>query len=360
MAYQPNPDPATQTTLALIKAKTDNIPPLGQALAAASVPVILPSATVTTLTPPAAITGFATSAKQDTLLTELQLKADLTETQPVSLASVPSHAVTNAGTFAVQADTELPAAAALADGVSSVNVEPRVAADMQGLRSDGTANSDRAILSKMQDVDSGAGTEYAVGVSKRVAASGGSIAETYAAGAVAPGTQRMTLGSDDPAVTALQIIDNMVSGSGVNISQINGVAPLMGNGVTGTGSPRVTIASDTSSNTSPFYMRSPFSTRADTFTTTANGTTVNVATTPMKFFGIQVTQTGAVTSWDVRLEGSLDNVSFSTILTHTNVTGSGAVLWLTTPAPSLYFRSRCSGLVLGAGTNVIATILGQD
>lgn len=47
--------------------------------------------------------GAATSAKQDTLLAELQLKADLTETQPVSLASVPSHAVTNAGVFAVQA-----------------------------------------------------------------------------------------------------------------------------------------------------------------------------------------------------------------------------------------------------------------
>jgi hypothetical protein len=46
--------------------------------------------------------ALATSAKQDLLLTELQLKADLTETQPVSLATVPSHAVTNAGTFAVQ------------------------------------------------------------------------------------------------------------------------------------------------------------------------------------------------------------------------------------------------------------------
>jgi len=51
---------ATQTTLAEIKAKTDNIPALGQALAAGSVPVILPAATITTLTPPAAITGFAT------------------------------------------------------------------------------------------------------------------------------------------------------------------------------------------------------------------------------------------------------------------------------------------------------------
>src|SRR4051812_30261312 len=30
----------------------------------------------------------------------------------------------------------------------------------------------------------------------------------------------------------------------VNVAQVNGVTPLMGNGVTGTGSPRVTIASD--------------------------------------------------------------------------------------------------------------------
>src|SRR3990167_9024873 len=52
-------DFATQTTLALIKAKTDNIPAQGQALAAASTPVVLPATQITTLTPPAAITGFA-------------------------------------------------------------------------------------------------------------------------------------------------------------------------------------------------------------------------------------------------------------------------------------------------------------
>jgi hypothetical protein len=58
---------ANQTTgnssLSSIDGKT---PALGQALAAASVPVILPSATITTLTPPAAITGFATAANQAT------------------------------------------------------------------------------------------------------------------------------------------------------------------------------------------------------------------------------------------------------------------------------------------------------
>src|SRR2546423_98170 len=53
---------ATEATLLLVKARTDNIPPVGQALAAASTPVVLPAAQITTLTPPAAITGFALDA----------------------------------------------------------------------------------------------------------------------------------------------------------------------------------------------------------------------------------------------------------------------------------------------------------
>jgi len=50
---------------------------------------------------------------------------------------------------------------------------------------------------------------------------------------------------DGAALTALQLIDNIVSGTGANISQMNGVAVTMGNGVSGTGVQRVTIASDT-------------------------------------------------------------------------------------------------------------------
>lgn len=57
-------DFATETTLGLIKAKTDNIPAQGQALAAGSTPVVLTAAQLITLTPPAAITGFSTSANQ--------------------------------------------------------------------------------------------------------------------------------------------------------------------------------------------------------------------------------------------------------------------------------------------------------
>lgn len=64
--------------LAAIKAKTDNIPALGQALAAASTPIVLTAAQITTLTPPAAITGFATETTLDTRL------GSLTEGAPAS------------------------------------------------------------------------------------------------------------------------------------------------------------------------------------------------------------------------------------------------------------------------------------
>lgn len=45
--------------LAAIKDDVDKIPPQGQALASASMPVVLPQDQITTLTPPAAITNFA-------------------------------------------------------------------------------------------------------------------------------------------------------------------------------------------------------------------------------------------------------------------------------------------------------------
>lgn len=105
----------------------------------------------------------------------------------------------------------------------------------------------------------------------------------------------------------------------------------------------------------------PFNTRSDTFTTTGNGTTVTVTTAPLSCFSIQVTQTGTVTSWDVRLEGSLDGTTWTQILQHTQVTGSGTTVYSgSVKSGNLYFRSRCAGLVLGVGTNVVAVILGMQ
>jgi hypothetical protein len=88
-------DPATQTTLAAINTKT---PALGQALAAASVPVILPSATVTTLTPPTTVTAnlgtigtAATAANQTTGNTSLSTIA----TNTTGAATAANQSTTN-------------------------------------------------------------------------------------------------------------------------------------------------------------------------------------------------------------------------------------------------------------------------
>lgn len=97
--------------------------------------------------------------------------------------------------------------------------------------------------------------------------------------------------------------------------------------------------------------------RSDTFTAVANGTTVDVTVNPLKYFSIQVVQTGVVTAWDVRLEASIDGTNFSQVIAHTNADGSGIVK-ASVVFPARYFRARCSGLTLGVGTNVIATILG--
>lgn len=62
------------------------------------------------------------------------------------------------------------------------------------------------------------------------------------------GTLRVVLATDQPALTNKLLVtpDSVAlpANQSVNVSQINAVTPLMGNGVTGTGSQRVTIASD--------------------------------------------------------------------------------------------------------------------
>jgi len=57
------------------------------------------------------------------------------------------------------------------------------------------------------------------------------------------GTIRVVLATDQPNLTSALNV-SIQSNAAVNVAQINGVTPLMGNGTTGTGSPRVTIASD--------------------------------------------------------------------------------------------------------------------
>lgn len=140
------------------------------------------------------------------------------------------------------------------------------------------------------------------------------------------------------------------SGEGVSIYGINGTGNFVPIGVTG----------GTATTGGAFSVATPSGTRSDTFTVAANGVTVAVAS-PVKSYSILVKGTGsAATAWNVVLEGSLDNITFTTILTHTQATGDGVLLSTTTSfTPSLYFRSRLVSITLAPATAIVVTILGM-
>lgn len=100
--------------LATIKTNTDKIPSQGQALAAASTPVVLTAAQVTTLTPPAAITGFATESTLSTL--NGKVTAVNTGAVVVSSSALPSGAATSA-----KQDTQITAEQAIQTSVELID-----------------------------------------------------------------------------------------------------------------------------------------------------------------------------------------------------------------------------------------------
>lgn len=103
-------------------------------------------------------------------------------------------------------------------------------------------------------------------------------------------------------------------------------------------------------------------TRVDTYTTTTTGGVVDVSTTTAKYFSIQVAGTGASpTSWSVVLEGSIDGMNYTTILTHNTSTLNNIILFSgATASPSLYFRSRCTAIVLSPATSIVVTLVGTS
>jgi len=138
--------------------------------------------------------------------------------------------------------------------------------------------------------------------------------------------------------------------SGMSVGSVP--RPLAGSDPSGGGALTLYVQSDPFGNPfncdiNSFAMR--FS--IDTFIAPGNG--LSVLNSPgVTKYTLQVIPTGAVTSWDVRLELSLDGANFGTILTHTNVApGSSGVVTLAA-GPGLNIRSRCAALVLGAGTNI--------
>jgi hypothetical protein len=152
----------------------------------------------------------------------------------------------------------------------------------------------------------------------------------------------------DTQLRASAVPVSLAANQSVNVAQVNGVTPLMGNGVTGTGSQRVTIASD---NT-PFSVNVviPDTTATGNITTqnlvpagtaTANSAVLSGAIQGETTLGIQVTgtYTGALS-----LQGTIDNTNWVTIGGNVfiNVASSAQSATIASGTTGI-FQSDCAG-----------------
>jgi hypothetical protein len=113
--------------------------------------------------------------------------------------------------------------------------------------------------------------------------------------------------------------------------------------------------------TAALSISTPFNAGLDTYTAIGNGVT-QAALSGVKSYSIQVKGTGGTpTAWNVVLEGGLNGIDFTTILTHNTASGNARTVASTaTLFPSLFFRSRVQALTLGPATNIVVQILGMD
>jgi hypothetical protein len=102
-------------------------------------------------------------------------------------------------------------------------------------------------------------------------------------------------------------------------------------------------------------------TSVDTYTTaTSSGALVNTVRYPSRTYSIEVKSKGGVaTAWTVVLEGSLDGVNFTPILTHSTADGDGTTkTTLANLFPMLFYHSRVTSLTLAPATSITVTIVG--
>lgn len=77
---------------------------------------------------------------------------------------------------------------------------------------------------------------------------------------------------------------------------------------------------------------------------------------PFATYAISVKGTdGTLTSWTALLEGSIDGVNWTTLITHNATAGSTS--WETTGKPCLQVRVNVTALVLNTATSATVTIV---
>jgi hypothetical protein len=199
------------TSVASIDTKT---PALGQALAAASVPVVLTAAQISTLTPPAAITGFATEAT----LSTLNGKVTACNTGAVTISAALPAGNNNIGDVDV---ATLPA------------ITGTVTANLGTLNGAATAANQTTIIGHIDGVETLIGTTNTTltTIDGRVDGIEGLIGTTNTNTAA--------------TTTALQIMDDWDESDRAKVNIIVGTAGVTGNtGTVDAGTQRVTLATN--------------------------------------------------------------------------------------------------------------------
>lgn len=205
-----------------------------------------------------ATSGLPVSAPVGTpVFVRLSDGAAAISTLPVSLASVPAHDVTNGGTFAVQAAQS-----------GTWTVQPGNTANTTAWLVTGTGGTFPATQSGTWNV----ATVTTVTAVTSLTQFNGNAIDTNS-GNKSAGTLRVVLATDQPQLTN-KLLVTPDANSAVNVAQINGVTVLMGNGASGTGAQRVTIANDSTGILAGVTTVTTVTT-VSTVTTLANGQTAH-------------------------------------------------------------------------------------
>lgn len=272
------------SSLSTIATNTGNIPALGQALAAASVPIVLTSSQLTTLTPPAAITGYSTSSNQ----TNASQKTQIVDSSGSVIASTSN---------------------ALNVNISSGN--PTTIAVTQGT----AANLNATVV--------GTGT-FAV----QAAQSTASNLKTQATGAG-------TAGTADSGVLTVQGIASMTP-IAENQTQINGNTISAGVGATGTGTQRVVIA-DNAGRT--------LLSASGTFSSSGNNTLIAASgSNKNKIYAFTLSSVSATAVTCIFEDGASGTALWQVVLQSPGSVTVGAALAVTPPA-FLFANSAINTLI---------------
>jgi len=220
--------------LATIDTSTAKIPSQGQALAAASLPVVLTAAQVTTLTPPAAIAGFALEAGH---LAAIDTATARIPAQGQALAAASTPVVLTAA----QITTLTPPAA------------------ITGFATETTLGSVKTAVELIDNAISGAGfntTQF-----------GGTNVST-GAGAGGAGIPRVTVSNDSSIIlaTGAATIGSLTANQSVNVAQIAGTPTVTG-GVAGIQAVGGNVANAVAATANPVPVGGIFTTTPATLTT---------------------------------------------------------------------------------------------